>query len=137
MCAGCTAHDPGDEARHALDGAYRRYLAALRERLARARGETLARLRPLGLTPWIEPAAGIFLWMRLPDGLDAGAVAQHALAHGVVLAPGVAFSASRGWRDHLRFNAAQSGDRRIYEVLDLAMRSARGSPPMATPPPLG
>lgn len=28
MCAGCTAHDPGDEARHALDDDHRRYLAA-------------------------------------------------------------------------------------------------------------
>ncbi len=114
---------------HAIlaDGAYRRYLAALRERLARARGETLARLRPLGLTPWIEPAAGIFLWMRLPDGLDGGAVAQHALAHGVVLAPGEAFSASRGWRDHLRFNAAQSGDRRIYEVLEVSISQVRAA----------
>jgi DNA-binding transcriptional MocR family regulator len=111
------------------DGAYRRYLAGLRERLARARGETLAQLAPLGLTPWIKPAAGIFLWMRLPDGLDGGAIAQRALAQGVVLAPGEAFSASRGWCDYLRFNAAQAGDRRIYEVLDLAMRSAREAAP--------
>ena len=60
-------------------------------------------------------------------GLDGGAVAQHALAHGVVLAPGEAFSASRGWRDHLRFNAAQSGDRRIYEVLEAAISQVRAA----------
>ncbi|MET3524969.1 aminotransferase-like domain-containing protein [Phenylobacterium koreense] len=107
-----------------MDSAYRRYLSSLRERLARARGETLARLRPLGLTPWVEPAAGIFLWMRLPDGLDGGEIAQRALAEGVVLAPGEAFSASRGWRGFLRFNAAQSGEAPIYEVLDRAIRQA-------------
>lgn len=107
-----------------IDGAYRRYLSALRERLARARGETLARLRPLGLTPWIEPAAGIFLWMRLPDGLDGGEVAQRALTEGVVLAPGEAFSASHGWRGYLRFNAAQSADERIYGVLERAISQA-------------
>jgi len=115
------------ELTHAIltNGAYRRYLTALRERLARARGDTLARLRPLGLSPWIEPAAGIFLWMRLPDGLDGGEIAQQALAEGVVLAPGEAFSASRGWRDYLRFNAAQASEARIYDVLERAIRRAR------------
>ncbi len=109
------------------DGAYRRYLASLRERLARARGETLARLRPLGLTPWIEPAAGIFLWMRLPQGVDGGEIAQRALAEGVVLAPGEAFSASRSWRDYMRFNAAQSADPKVYAVLERAISQARGA----------
>ena len=115
------------ELTHAIltDGAYRRYLTALRERLARARGETLARLASMGLSPWIEPASGIFLWMRLPDGLDGGEVAQRALAEGVELAPGEAFSASRSWRDYLRFNAAQSADPRIYEVLERAIRQVR------------
>lgn len=103
------------------DGGYRRYLAALRERLARARGETLRRLSGLGLTPWIEPQAGLFLWMRLPSGLDAGRVAQQALTDGVVLAPGDAFSPSQSATSYLRFNVAQSGDVRLYEVLARAM----------------
>lgn len=103
------------------DGGYRRYLAALRERLARARGETLRRLSGLGLTPWIEPQAGLFLWMRLPGGLDAGRVAQRALTDGVVLAPGDAFSPSQSATGYLRFNVAQSGDARLYEVLSRAM----------------
>jgi DNA-binding transcriptional MocR family regulator len=103
------------------DGGYRRYLAALRERLARARGETLRRLGGLGLTPWIEPQAGLFLWMRLPGGLDAGRVAQRALAEGVVLAPGDAFSPSQSASSFLRFNVAQSGEARLYEVLARAM----------------
>lgn len=103
------------------DGGYRRYLTALRERLARARGETLRRLGALGLSPWIEPQAGLFLWMRLPGGLDAGKVAQRALAGGVVLAPGDAFSPSQTASSYLRFNVAQSGEARLYEVLARAM----------------
>ena len=103
------------------DGAYRRYLVALRERLARARGETSARLKALGLTPWVEPKAGMFLWCALPDGLDAGQVAQRALAQEVVLAPGNAFSLTQSAGGYLRFNAAQSGDSRVYEVLRSAM----------------
>jgi len=103
------------------DGGHRRYLDSLRERLARARGETSARLVALGLTPWTQPKAGMFLWCALPDGLDSGEVAQHALAQGVVLAPGNAFSLSQSAGSYLRFNAAQSADPRVYEVLKSAM----------------
>lgn len=108
---------------HAIltDGAHRRYLASLRERLARARGEALKRLGGLGLTPWTEPAAGMFLWMRLPGGMDAGAVAQRALAEGMVLAPGDAFSVSRTAGNYMRFNVAQSADPKVYEILARAM----------------
>lgn len=105
------------------DGGYRRYLAALRERLARARGETLRRLGALGLTPWLEPQAGMFLWMRLPGGLDAGRIAQQALAADIVLAPGDAFSLSHSASGYLRFNVAQSADPRLYDVLAKAMET--------------
>ena len=42
----------------------RRRLGALRARLADAMGRTLARLRAAGLTPWIEPRGGLFVWAR-------------------------------------------------------------------------
>lgn len=105
------------------DSAYRRYLAGLRERLARARGEALRRLRSLGLEPWIEPQAGMFLWMALPEGMDAAPIAQRALVDGVVLAPGDAFSLSQSARGFMRFNVAQCADSRAYEVLECAMRA--------------
>lgn len=103
------------------DGGYRRHMEGLRARLARARQRTLARLGDLGIEPWLEPRAGMFLWCRLPEGRDAAAVARHALGRGVVLAPGDAFSASRSAAAFLRFNVAQSADPRIYEVLAEAM----------------
>ncbi|MBA4010852.1 MAG: GntR family transcriptional regulator [Phenylobacterium sp.] len=105
------------------DGGYRRYLASLRERLARARGETLRRLRTMGLEPWIEPQAGMFLWMALPEGVDAARLAQRALSDGVVLAPGDAFSLSQSARGYMRFNVAQCADGRVYEALERAMRA--------------
>lgn len=105
------------------DGGYRRYLAALRERLARARGESLRRLRALGFEPWIEPQAGMFLWMAVPIGMDAAPTAQRALADGVVLAPGDAFSLSQSARRYMRFNVAQCADSRVYEALERAMRA--------------
>ena len=113
------------------DGGHRRYLDSLRERLARARGETSARLVALGLTPWTQPTAGMFLWCALPNGLDSGEVAQRALAQGVVLAPGNAFSLSQSAGSYLRFNAAQSTDPRVYEVLASAMDGAAARRPAA------
>lgn len=108
------------------DGSYRRHLDGLRGRLARAMGETARRLRRAGLELWVEPRAGMFLWARLPDGLDSAEVARRALQHGVVLAPGDVFSPSRTAAGYMRFNAAQCGDPRVFEVLERAMREAAG-----------
>ena len=85
------------------DGAYRRHLAEIREKLARAMGETARRLERCGLTLWTEPRGGLFLWARLPDGLDSADIARNALARDVVLAPGAAFSIGASGRDFLRF----------------------------------
>ncbi|MDF1719580.1 MAG: PLP-dependent aminotransferase family protein [Minwuia sp.] len=108
------------------DGGYRRHTHALRTRLAEAMQTVGGRLKAAGLTPWIEPAAGMFLWCRLPEGLDAADVARFALAEDVVLAPGNAFSLNQAASGYLRFNVAQSLDPKIMLVLEKAMQQARG-----------
>jgi DNA-binding transcriptional MocR family regulator len=99
------------------EAGYRRHLAALRARLADAMGQTLRRLRASGLTPWIEPRGGIFVWARLPDGLDGADIARHGLKNDVVFAPGNVFSVSHAARGYLRFNVAQCAHPRIFDVL--------------------
>lgn len=117
----------GAELIHELlkQGAYRRHLDALRSRLADCMGETVHRLRQLGLTMWIEPRGGVFLWSQLPDGLDAGQVSRYALEEGVVLAPGNVFSLGQSAPRFLRFNVAQSQSVKVFEVLARAMAKAR------------
>jgi DNA-binding transcriptional MocR family regulator len=110
------------------EGGYRRHIDALRPRLADAIGLTVRRLKPLGVTPWVEPRGGLFLWARLPDGLDASQVARAALVDNVVFAPGRAFSPTPRWGDHMRFNVAQGGEPRVFEALDRAMRKTLSSP---------
>ncbi len=107
------------------DSGYRRHLEALRLRLAEAMERTADRLDAIGITPWLVPPAGMFLWCRLPEGRDAAAIARACLKQGVVLAPGNAFSPSLSAGDFLRFNVAQSGEGRIFEVLARAL-SAQG-----------
>lgn len=104
------------------DGSYRKHTERLRLRLLQAMTETSARLRAVGVVPWLEPGAGMFLWCALPEGLDAADVAREALAQDVVLAPGNAFSLSGSARGFLRFNVAQSLDDRLFEVLGAAIR---------------
>lgn len=104
------------------DGSYRKHMEALRLRLSRAMNETIPRLGAIGITPWLEPPAGMFLWCRLPEGIDAARIARCALAEGVVLAPGNAFSLSQAASGFLRFNIAQCGDERIFRVLESAIR---------------
>jgi DNA-binding transcriptional MocR family regulator len=109
------------------DGTYRKHMDGLRERLSRSMGQAGARLKALGIEPWIEPRGGIFLWCELPDGLDAADIARRALAEDVVLAPGNAFSVSQCASRFLRFNVAQSTDPRVFTVLESAMREQRPS----------
>ncbi|KAA0700773.1 PLP-dependent aminotransferase family protein [Neorhizobium sp. P12A] len=104
------------------DGSYRRHMEALRARLHKAMEETIARLGSLGITPWLKPQAGIFLWCSLPEGCDAADVARSVLADNIVLAPGNAFSLSLTANSFMRFNVAQSGDTRIFRALENALR---------------
>jgi DNA-binding transcriptional MocR family regulator len=99
------------------NGGYRKHLDGLRARLSRAMAHVSARLKTTGIVPWIEPQAGMFLWCRLPDGVDAADLARAALARDVVLAPGNAFSLSGTATNFMRFNVAQTLDDRIYTVL--------------------
>lgn len=106
------------------DGTYRRHIRGLRTRLADSMGKVSTNLKTIGLTPWIEPRAGMFLWCQLPDGLDAADVARHAIEDGLVLAPGNAFSLQQTARNFLRFNVAQTLDPAIIPILEQAMRQS-------------
>lgn len=107
-----------------MDGSYRKHIGALRQQLSGARAETAARLKAIGIVPWIEPQAGMFLWCKLPDGIDAADIARRALTDNVVLAPGNAFSLSKTAGGFMRFNVAQSVDPRIFTTLRTAMKGA-------------
>ena len=104
------------------DGSYRKHIEALRVRLAKTMSEVAARLEAIGIIPWLKPQAGMFLWCRLPEGLDAADVARVCLPEGIIVAPGNAFSVSDTAGRFIRFNVAQSTDARIFDVLEAAMR---------------
>jgi len=69
----------------------------------------------------VMPQAGMFLWCRLPDGVDAARLARACLEEGMVLAPGNAFSLSPQAGGFMRFNVAQSLDPRVHAGLKRAL----------------
>jgi DNA-binding transcriptional MocR family regulator len=109
------------------DGSYRKHMEALRGRLSRAMFDVSAKLRELGIIPWLEPQAGLFLWCHLPDGLDAADVARAALERNVVLAPGNAFSLSQTATNLMRFNVSQMLNTHVFDVLRESLRRAKAN----------
>lgn len=103
------------------DGTYRKHMDHLRARLAHSMGETSVKLKALGVMPWIEPRGGMFLWCKLPEGIDAGKVAQAGLREKIVFAPGNVFSQTQSANNYMRFNVAQCADPRILRVLETAL----------------
>ncbi len=104
------------------DGSYRKHVEGLRLKLSRATAATISRLKGVGIEPWLEPEAGMFVWCRLPDGLDAANLAKKALLEDIVLAPGNAFSLSQSAGNYLRFNVAQCADERLFAFLRAALK---------------
>jgi DNA-binding transcriptional MocR family regulator len=103
------------------DSSYRKHMEAVRIRLGKAMDKTISRLIATGITPWIVPESGIFVWCQLPGGANAADIARTCLRDGIVLAPGNAFSQSPTAGSFLRFNAAQSQDDKIFDVLTKAL----------------
>lgn len=105
------------------DGSYRKHVEALRSKLAHVMLDVSSCLKSIGINPWLEPQAGLFLWCRLPDGIDAAGVARLALKKGLVLAPGNAFSLSQTATNYMRFNVSQTLEPRIFDILSETLGS--------------
>jgi 2-aminoadipate transaminase len=84
---------------------------------------------PLGVY-WTRPEGGLFLWVTLPDWLDAADLLEKAIAHKVAFVPGMAFHPSSAKTGHntcrLNFSNAQpeqiaEGIKRLGMVITMAM----------------
>jgi len=74
--------------------------------------EAIERYFPEG-TRLTTPQGGYFLWVKLPDGVNALEIHRMALANGISIAPGPIFSAQRGFTDYIRLNYGHIWDARI------------------------
>ncbi len=93
-------------ARYLERGGYDRYLRQLRRTLEHNRESYLAAIAhhfPVSVRV-SRPAGGYFLWLELPEAVDALQVQRQAMAAGISIAPGPMFSASRSFSHCLRLN---------------------------------
>ncbi|ASM75795.1 GntR family transcriptional regulator [Vitreoscilla filiformis] len=100
-------------------GGYDRHLRHLRHALAESQRRALAVIDesfPPGTHP-TRPQGGYFLWLELPPQVNALALHQRALRHGISVAPGVLFSADARFTHHLRLNVGHPGDARLEPAL--------------------
>ncbi|THF61474.1 PLP-dependent aminotransferase family protein [Pseudothauera nasutitermitis] len=111
-------------------GGYDHHLRRLRQALARGEAELVQAVErhfPPG-TRLARPAGGYFLWLELPPGVDALALHQDALAHGISLAPGPIFSAQREFGHCIRLNfghpLAQGPDEAVAALAELVARQS-------------
>jgi len=110
------------------------HLAMLRREYRVRRDTMLAALEkhfPAG-TRWRKPSAGVFIWVELPEGTDAGEVLRVAIEQeGVVFVPGHAFAAdgSRTASNCMRLNFSHSTPEMIEEGIARLGRALRTAAP--------
>ncbi len=83
-------------------------------------------LKDLGVT-WNRPAGGMFLWLRLPAGMDALALLPRAVEHNVAFVPGAAFYAQDGDQRTLRLSFVTASEAQIHEAIAALARAIRAS----------
>ncbi|MES2182744.1 MAG: PLP-dependent aminotransferase family protein, partial [Pseudomonadota bacterium] len=106
-------------AKYLQKGGYDKHLRTLRNTLLVHQlkfTEAIERYFPVG-TRLTIPHGGYFLWVKLPDGVNALEVHRIALANGISIAPGPIFSAHKRFTDYIRLNYGHIWDARIEASL--------------------
>lgn len=109
------------------DSQHRRRLQKLQQRLLAANLAARDGFARLGWPVFAEAAPSLFVWVRLPDTLDAITLTEAALAHDILLAPGVLFSVHRDPSPWLRCNAAYMDDTSFAFLTQYAGQSQTGA----------
>ena len=75
----------------------------------------LARHMPKGVS-WTEPQGGLFIWVRLPEGLDAAQLLDRSINDaGVAFVPGGAFFFDGSGRNTMRLSFSLAGEQEIEQ----------------------
>jgi len=101
---------------------WQRHVAALRDVYRQRRDAMLAALDAVGVggCGWTTPAGGFYVWLRLPDGIDATAMLPRAVASGVAYVPGTGFYAGYAngqGASHLRLSYCFPEPDHIHEAI--------------------
>jgi DNA-binding transcriptional MocR family regulator len=116
-------------------GPYEKHLRTLREKLQRRCELAVSSIRksfPRD-TRITQPGGGYFLWLQLPEHVDAMLLHSQALSQGVTTGPGHLFSSDDRYRSFLRINFGQADEGQMSDALSVLGRLATlAAPPHAT-----
>ena len=111
-------------ARYLDDGTYYGVLDVFRTDYGRKQGiicDALDNMKEEGLkVEYIRPRGGVYIWCRLPAGIDCKDFIGKAYNRGVALLPGYVFYPFRnGGRDRVRINYSFETDERLKEGMEV------------------
>lgn len=115
MLNGLTSSLLNEQLAHAMlaDSQYRHQRQKLQQRLLAANLAARQQFATLGWQVFGSADASLFVWVRLPDGIDAIRLTEAALAANILLAPGVLFRVQPQDTPWLRCNVAWL-DQRVF-----------------------
>ena len=108
-------------ARFISGGAFDRYLRSLKAKVKRQLAETALALQrhfPEQVR-FTVPQGGNMLWTELPPAVDGSELYRRALAAGVSIVPGQAFTLDGGYKNYIRLSATRPFDRRIEQGVEI------------------
>ena len=80
-------------------------------------------MRGLGVE-YEKPKGGIYVWCRLPEGVDSKEFNARAYSNGISVLPGYVFYPARnGGRDRVRLNFSYETPKRLEDGMEIFRRS--------------
>lgn len=127
LLTGLTTSEISERLIHQLliGGYYRKHLDKLRGRLQGAREKAIRKLEGLGLTLYVEPEGGMFVWARMVDQSNVVEMASAAAGKGIMLAPGNLFRPHQEPSPWLRFNVVSCDDTETFAFISAFARARR------------
>ncbi|WP_411380380.1 PLP-dependent aminotransferase family protein [Pseudomonas sp. MPB26] len=104
------------------EGSYAKHRKRMVQRLLETGGRVEQWLKRCGCELPMGYEGGMFIWARLPPGINGEVLAQAALKQGMVLAPGALFGYDPAHRDSMRFNVAHSDEPQVRQVFEALLR---------------
>ncbi|MGY1881988.1 aminotransferase-like domain-containing protein [Pseudomonas reactans] len=106
------------------EGSYTKHRKRMVQRLMEAGGRVEQWLKRCGCELPMGYEGGMFIWARLPPGVNGELLAQAALKQGMVLAPGALFGYDPAQRDSMRFNVAHTDEPQVQRLFETLLRNA-------------
>lgn len=108
------------------EGVYYRKLEDYRSEYKKKRDlvcEKLCEMSYLGIS-YVKPKGGIYVWCRLPSGVDSKELNARAYSNGISILPGYVFYPSKnGGREYIRINFSYETPERIAEGMEILKKS--------------